>query len=892
MAQPIVSLRVLAPTLALALVSLVGCDSPKPPPEVLSVAPTTACANQQTMLTIMGSGLDIQSVVLAHEEADGGTTDVMSTTMVSGDGATVTATFAADTLVPSNVPYDVIVTNRDGQTGRLAAAVTVVPGIEIAAVDPNAVWSGLDFPTSVFGNGMGEVNSIEVTLGAESTALTGVVAVDANRADAVVPSGLAAGVYDVHVVDTHGCEATLPAAMTVVSDLTVSVCGIDPIFGYDQVDTDVTINATADGTAGGAACGGLTGTFQSSPRAWLAVDGQLRALENLAFVSAGSVTATVPAHLPVGGPYDLIVQNPDGTVGRAAAAFTVVDMPVPDITGVDPPVVPSNFVGTYKIFGHNFRSPVQVEMYGPGGTLVTVPNATVASPTEIDIASFDPGALGLVVGAYVVRVTNMDQSTYGEFTAMAIISASFNIAGWTDVTATPLPDPVMRHGAAAGQISLAQRFVYVVGGDGGGATPTRSDTTQIASLDKFGNIGGWQAGRYHLPAASTSLALVGVPAASGRGGYLYAIGGNTETGTVDTVLRARILLPEDAPQITQAQVGLEGTLPRGTFYYRVSAVLDASDPANPLGETLPSDEIAAHTIPDGMVNIAWMPVPHAASYDVYRTAMVNGVSGTEVLLASGITATTFVDDGSAQAMTGAPLRPGEHGVWVPVSSLGTGRRSFGAALAHAPSGDTFLYAIGGDTGTGASVAASEILDTYEYAPLTDDGLTLGAWTTGTSTLAAHRTRLVAPVGEHTTSPDVPVGTAYVYAIGGTDGAAIVNSYQSALVGADGSLTWGASVTSNGIFQALASIVASNQLFALGGTDQTGAVQRIAKSNTYTTPPTFGPVLNTNSAAASDVAMVQGIAAYGGLVFTSAHFYLLGGTTDGTTALARVWSNVY
>jgi hypothetical protein len=68
--------------------------------------------------------------------------------------------------------------------------------------------------------------------------------------------GTAPGVYDVTVVDQNGCTATLAAALTVTADLTVSVCAIDPAFGYDMVDTDVTITATADGTAGGAACGG------------------------------------------------------------------------------------------------------------------------------------------------------------------------------------------------------------------------------------------------------------------------------------------------------------------------------------------------------------------------------------------------------------------------------------------------------------------------------------------------------------------------------------------------------------------------------------------------------------------------------------------------------------
>ncbi len=880
--------RVIALTVVLS-----ACSSP--PPQVDSVTPDTACANLETTLTITGSNLNVMSVTVGNATPDGGVEPMTTSTQVEGDATTVTVVFAADTLIPGNDPYDVIVTNADGQQATVEDVLTVVPGIEIAAVDPSSVWSGVDFPTSIFGNGMGDVNSVAITLDGTTTQLTGVTPVNVNRVDAIVPQGLPAGVYDVHVTDTHGCEADLPGALTVVTDLTVSVCAVDPIFGYDQVDTDITITSTEDGSPGGATCGGLSTTFSSTPRAWLNVGGQLEPLSNLAFLSEGSLTATVPANLTAGGPYDIIVQNPDGSVGVAAAAFTVVDMPVPEITSLDPPVIPSNFTGTYKIFGRNFRDPVRVEVYGPSGTLVNVPNATVVSATEVDLNGFDPTTLNLPVGASVVRVTNTDQETYGEYTAMAIISASFNIVGWTDVTSTPLPSPLMRQGAAAGQISLASRYMYVVGGDSGGATPARSDRTQIASIDKFGNIASWFEGRYRLPEARTSLQLVSVPSSTGRGGYLYAIGGNAESGTVATVSRAKILLPEDAPQITRGEVGIGGQLERGTFDYRVSAVMSDSDAANPTGETLPSDEIAAHTIPEGLVTLEWMPVENAASYRIYRTSMVNGVSGTEVLLADGVTETTFVDDGSTQTSEGAPLRRGELGVWVEVSALGTARRSMGAALAHDSTGAAYLYAIGGDTGTGATVAAGEVLDTYEYASVTDDGLTLGSWTAGsgaTGTLDAARTRLQAAVGEHTTSPDVPAGVAYVYAVGGFDGTALVESYQAASVEDGGALTWGTTINSNGILQGLASIAASNQLFALGGENASGVPQKIAKSNIYSTPPAFGPTLNTNSAAASDVTGTPTIASFAALVFTSAHFYLLGGTTNGTDAIPRVWSNVY
>jgi hypothetical protein len=352
------------------------------------VTPQTICANNDATITLAGRDLDPQTVGLGDAPDMGDPMMVVNARAVTGSGETAMATFGADTLTPRDEPYDLIYTDKNGTRLVLPNAITVVPGITIAAVDPSAAYHGVDFPTSIYGTGMGGVVSATVRLGGgEPVALTGVTAVDANRADAVVPRGLPPGDYDVTVTNADGCTATLPSALKVVGDLTVSVCAIDPAFGWTMEDTDVTITATADGTAGGATCGGKTGRLASSPRAWLVVGGTLRALGNVAFVSAGSVTATVPRGLPPGGPYDLLVQNPDGSVGLLAAAFKVVDQPVPLITSIDPTSIESNVSGTLKIFGRNFRDPVTVEIYNATFAKKIVPSPTVASPTEVRVVS-------------------------------------------------------------------------------------------------------------------------------------------------------------------------------------------------------------------------------------------------------------------------------------------------------------------------------------------------------------------------------------------------------------------------------------------------------------------------------------------------------------------------
>jgi hypothetical protein len=873
----------------------VGCGRN---PKVVSATPTTICANEDSTITLTGSDLSSSAKVeIGSADADMGTVPLVAAASVTGSGSMVMAKFTANSLTPHDAPLDLVYTDS-GKRIVLSGVITVVPGISIAAVDPATVYDGVDFPTSVYGTGMGAVQTIQISMaGGTGIDLASVKAIDNNRADAIVPMGTPPGVYDVTVVDQNGCTATLAGALTVTADLTVSVCAIDPAFGYDQVDTDVTITATADGTAGGAACGGKTTKFSSTPRAWLDIGGTLVPLENVAFNSAGSITGTVPKGQAVGGPYDVIVQNPDGSVGLLAAAFKVVDMPVPAVTSLDPPSVKFNYVGTVKILGQNFRSPVKVEYYAQGMTPTAFATVSLVSATEIDV-TYPSSALP--VGAYVIRVTDMDQGTYGEFSALAVVSASLNIDYWTDVAASPLANPTMRHGAAGGQVSAAARYLYVVGGDGGGATPARYDTTQIASVDKYGNIGAWFVGHNKLAVARTRLQLIDVPSSTGAGGHLYAVGGDAASGAVTTVSRAKILLPSEAPQVTKASVTLGGTLTRGTWYYRVSAILDGTDADNPMGETLTSQEVTAHTVDSGKVILEWSALPKAASYRVYRTAAVNGTSKDEVLLADALTATTFTDDGSASPGSARPLAQGELGVWVDVAPLNNARRSLGLAMAHDPSGNAYLSAVGGDKGTGATPAVADLYDTYEYAKLGSDGATLAAWTLdSTNKLAAPRTELQVGVGEHATSPSVAATDAFLHPVGGAiannTALADANNWEAAKVNADGSLAWNSGAGGSNVLVhiGLAAIVTSDQLYTLGGEDAAGAPKTAAGSVAYSnTPPAFAANFSPTPHTAANTTQTQTIAAFAGFVFESAHFYLLGGTTDGTAAIERVWSQAY
>ncbi|HWE26913.1 MAG TPA: IPT/TIG domain-containing protein, partial [Polyangia bacterium] len=204
------------------LLIAVGCGRT---PKVVSATPTTICANEDSTITITGSDLSSSAKVqIGSADTDMGTVPLVAAAMVSGSGSSLMAKFTANSLTPSDKPLDLVYTDS-GKRIVLPGVITVVPGISIAAVDPATVYNGVDFPTSVYGTGMGAVKMIQIaTAGGAAVNLTGVNAVDNNRADAVVPMGTPPGVYDITVVDQNGCTATLAGALTITADLTVSVC--------------------------------------------------------------------------------------------------------------------------------------------------------------------------------------------------------------------------------------------------------------------------------------------------------------------------------------------------------------------------------------------------------------------------------------------------------------------------------------------------------------------------------------------------------------------------------------------------------------------------------------------------------------------------------------------
>lgn len=505
---------------------------------------------------------------------------------------------------------------------------------------------------------------------------------------AVAEPPMAPGLYDVTVVNPGGCETTLPDAVELVDeppphlDDGLRVDKITPPFGWTGEPTAVTISG--DG-------------FVSTPRVFLSEGPFLLTdaeLDQVAFIDGGSLTAVVPEGLPVGGPYDVVVLNLDNGYNLLEDGFTVTEDPPPDILTVLPQAGTTQADTPVAIEGEAFDAAATVVLVGADGAETEAATAfTDAGRLDATVPSSSMG-----VGQYLVRVRNPDGS-YDDWAAFVVRnpSAKLGTAGaWTPSAALNVPRTTL--GLLSGVDTLGRGWLWAVGGDDGTA-PLAS--VERAQVDAFGTVSGWAT----LPEAMT------VPRADAAyaalDGWVYAIGGDGGTGPLDTVERAAILDGEAGvrPEIESAEPGAGGELAAGTWYYRVSAVLDADDAYNPGGETLASElQVVRLEEDQGTVTLTWAPVAGAASYRVYRTDAADGAAGQEHRVASDLTDTTLVDDGLA-AGTEPWVPEGALGKWVELPERLPAPRSHAAAVVGTdPDGVRRVYLVGG-TADGATPAA-------------------------------------------------------------------------------------------------------------------------------------------------------------------------------------------
>ncbi|XXF76912.1 hypothetical protein P2318_28235 [Myxococcaceae bacterium GXIMD 01537] len=749
----------------------------------------------------------------------------------------------AEELPPGS--YAVEVKNPTGGTGELANALLVVPPPTLTSVTaPEGFNAAAPSPIVITGTGFQPDGSPSLVLrraGTPDQPLLTYTVVSDTRINGEIPAGTPEGTYDLVITHPDGCAFTLPNALTIVY-ARLGALSLEPAFGWQNRNTAITLSNRPTGDekhfAGGSPEVFLLARLKTAPD----VEVQLPLRRAAYVVSDDSSTSTVTAVVPncsgeealpltapecpngiLPGQYGLKVVDTQGAVGTVPAdkGFTVLAHEPPAITALAPGAIDTKGINPLTVKGLHFDASAKVQLANgdlracdlattrQGATADTelqavVPTSIAASackdysPRTGQTVSASAG-ISLSEGLLVVRVQNGQDAAFANYSGLVITNPSTKpLAG--KLYGTRLSQARSDFPLVTATDDLGQPFLYALGGAAPGANNSTEvlDSVEVAQVTLFGDLAGVKRAsgtrtfrtleRAKLPSARRGHAAV-VRTLADDTSYLYVLGGRSTDGkAVKTVERAQVLRVADAPALLPPErLTQEGaTLPQGTLYYQVSAVLSATHATNPGGETLPSDEYpvkASEAL--NAVRLTWTCIPGAAKYRVYRTPEANAPSGTELLLdevpatacaGAPLPRVTYTDDGThafAPEQT-APLPPGALGRWVVVGQLEVARTNAAARLV----GDS-IYVVGGcDTsanGGECGTGGTTVLDSMERATVAGATPDLGAFATLAGvTLTQPRQRHSLAVADNVGAPGSfssgsNNGDAYLVVVGGDAG---------------------------------------------------------------------------------------------------------------------------
>jgi hypothetical protein len=863
------------------------------PPSITTVAPAEICADQTKTVRITGANFANGATVTATPTGSA-TGSVLATTVAFTSATQIDATFTPG--LPAGT-YDLTVANAASCSSTKIAALLVDPTPLVFYVDPPVLYSGISVQATLFTSGLTatakKVQLVNDATGAVTDATAFKSPQRPNKILADIPAGLAAGKYTVRVISQVDCAGELPGAVTVTDTLSLTLDAATPI-APAYVSSTAATAVTLKGTG-----------FTDTPRVYLnpvTTGGTTTAtaLRAVVFTSGTQLTAAVPAGVPAGD-YDLIVVNPGGQVGLAAAAVHVTVKEPPVITAVTPNSFSNGSNQPATIQGLNFDTAgVTVSLackLGAGAT--TTSQATgVTGLTATSVGVTLPTAAIPGGSVCLVTLTNTAGGAFFTYSAISVKNPSANLAPWAS-SASGMIEARRALGFVAGRPTNTSRFLYAIGGDTGTAAGAKTSVEAVPT-DVFGNLGAWALQRNNLPAKRTLAGSARI------GRFAYLVGGHDGTSATNTTLRSQVLDPLASPDITDLDAALgNGTtgLDQGLWYYRVAATFPGTDASNPLGESLSSEPFPVQ-LPSNPKKITlaltWSKVAGATGYRLYRTPAAGaGAAAVELLTTTstcGATTCTFTDTGAATTAGQTPLPTGSLGVWhqPATSTLGTAREGVATIAVPNPANasEWFLYAFGGRNATGT------YLSSYEWARVTvagDGSQTMGGWTAGARNIGTAKADAAAWVVTSSDSSIVAAGQAFVFVgTGHTSANASTGEVTSGTLSIAGN-TGDLAATAGGTLdtetgpsgQGLGAAgfgAASGTVYTFGGDKGAGALVSTDSSSAVGT----GPSLATWNSLGGGSLTVQ--RAFCRTAQESAFFYTAGGT-NGTTPLNSIEQTV-
>ncbi len=889
-----------------------------------------------TIQFAVGSTPTITDLVAAKVCSEGDTFTVIGTGFIDGaeivvDGTPIATTFTSSTELVGEIPpgfvagaHPVTVSIAGSCESDPYDSLIVEDAPIVFYVDPPNIYNGVDFRITVWASGL-KGTSPQITLRQTGTTNTFELANEVKtntRVQGELTAGLAPGSYDV-IVHDEPCDTEAIGVLTITDALTLTVSSIAPEFGVEGERTGVSVFSTP-------------GDFQQTPRIYLNPVGGGAATEVQSIQWTGDpsrLEGVIPALPP--GDYQVFVVNPDGAVGELMGqTFRVLasDNPPPEITELTPGQVINATNQSVAILGNDFPTDlanlaVQATCRDRNSneTVVVPGTITPVSATEVDTIWDLSGLANETI--CVVRLTNTaaGNGAFSDFSALSVVNSSGNLANFY-ATGIDMNQGRRALAGAAIRMNSQSRYVFAIGGDDGAATPVRTDTVEAVPLDPFGTItAGWSYQRNALPEPRAFFQS----AVAGR--YVYIAGGRidgmTAAGDVDDqVLRAYLLDPAEAPVIDDLDLfdgdGTDPGLGAGLWSYRVAAVMDAGDPNNPGGESLASEPLVVR-LPsltnNAFLTLHWNHVAGAVSYRIYRTETVDGVAGTEVLLAEMPTMVDmsdvplerqeFADHGTDTPDTAqTPMPLGSTGIWHSVGTLNTAREGAGIVVVPDPIDPTsyYLYVMGGRDSGGtaldsyerieitASASSSQTLDGGGFVEVTGaltGGMGSGGrWNIGAVYMDAKKSTQIKAISDGPNDP-----TVYVYALAGVDGGGSTIAHTTAflvdvadgvadadMVDGDGSLGTGSDENApNNQFSGYGYVANHNYIHVMGGANSapsTGGKEAFVD----TTPPALSN-WNAGTGLVPSTGGQYGGRYLCGVARESAFVFLLGGETPNSPA---------
>eukprot|EP00727_Mastigamoeba_balamuthi_P001194 m51a1_g11071 hypothetical protein (1477) ;mRNA; f:551451-556513 len=736
------------------------------------------------------------------------------------------AKFAANALPAGQ--YDAVITNAGGCVDTATSSVTVEHNIlEVWDVEPPVLYSGIPVTVTLYTSNFGQ-KPTGITATHSSGAVPSIsIPQDKlefypdGRVTFFAPAGTfaASGSYAFTVSSPNTCSATSAATeFSVVTTASLNISSLSPGFVFSKVSSTFTM------TVPGARVSATT-----LPRVFAVGNAGAAAIPigPVYVISDDKVLVRVTPGTISEGTYNVLVSS--GSPGSAAAGYLSAALrSLGRYPSKISTVVPHTFTRdstSITIYGENFSETLKHTIVLDCDTLSTT-SASVIRSVSATLIKADLDIDSLAEGSVCVLTVREDDGSSASYSAISVQPRNRAVSNWHSTAELPAP----RCGSAVATASVGTtNYVYAIGGDlnsncnGVGAT----QSVLVGQVSQFGKIVSW--------ATTSALPEARAFASAERiGQYVYVLGGHDGSNPKNSVYRAHILDPSQAP-----------VLRAGVWCYRVSALFPSSDYANPLGESLASNPVAVEIQSESSmaVKLEWDAVAGANSYRLYRTP-ATGSSCSDVNQLVETFDYSYVDSGASTTAV-APQAVGSLGKWVSAEKLmSTPRYGHASAVVKASADQNYIMAFGGN-------AASGVATTYETAMITvsppsgphaSETHHIGSWSDGSRTLSTRAFWKAAVLDSRTmsnyTSEQVIVLGPGLDASGKVSNVHSVNYWQS--TGDMARPAW-TEVTTGVSAYGECLFVTADYMYLIGGSDSTLGTKNSFVALGQTPPPNENPI---------------------------------------------------